>query len=94
MAYAVASKTIENFESMLGHKILWASHVYKKGQPEFVRRLRIYPHAIRQDNAYYSSNKKALLFGYFPASYIDAGRNLPGGTIFTCLSKDIITLCP
>ena len=33
---------------------------------QFVRRLRIYPHALRDRNAYYSPAKKALLFGYFP----------------------------
>jgi hypothetical protein len=91
MVYAVSSKTIQYFEATLGHKVLWATHEGKNGKPEFVRQLRIYPHALRQDNAYYSSNKKALLFGYFPASMTDAGGNLPGGTVFTCLSKDIVT---
>jgi hypothetical protein len=86
MVYAVASNTIQNFEVTLGHKILWAAHTGQK-----VHRLRIYPHALRQKNAYYSSNKKALLFGYFPASTTDAGHTLPGGTVFTCLSKDIVT---
>ena len=52
--------------------------------------LRIYPHALREANAYYSPAKKALLFGYFPASATDPGRNLPGGMVFTCLSHDII----
>ena len=32
-----------------------------------MQRLRIYPHALREANAYYSPEKKALLFGYFPA---------------------------
>jgi hypothetical protein len=91
MVYAVASKTIQNFEVTLGHKILWAAHTSQNGVPRYVGRLRIYPHALRQKNAYYSSNKKALLFGYFPASTTDAGHTLPGGTVFTCLSKDIIT---
>ena len=36
-----------------------------------VPRLRIYPHALRTDNAYYSPDKMALLFGYFPAT-VDA----------------------
>jgi hypothetical protein len=91
MVYAVASKTIQNFETTLGHRILWAARTSKNETPNYVHRLRIYPHALRQQNAYYSSNKKALLFGYFPASTSDTGHNLPGGTIFTCLSKDIIT---
>lgn len=91
MVYAVSRETIENFEATLGHKIQWSTHVTDTGQEQFVQRLRIYPHALRQRNAYYSPTKKALLFGYFPASTTSAGGNLPGGTVFTCLSKDIVT---
>ena len=50
----------------------------------YVRRLRIYPHGLRQANAYYSPQKAALLFGYFPAG--DGSRRL----VFTSLSHDII----
>jgi hypothetical protein len=56
----------------------------------FVRRLRVYPHALRQANAFYSPTKRALLFGYFPAVDTDTGRFYPGGTVFTALSHDII----
>ncbi len=56
----------------------------------FVRRLRVYPHALREANAYYSPSKKALLFGYFPAVGEEIGRNLPGGMVLTCLSHDIV----
>jgi hypothetical protein len=54
-----------------------------------VRRLRIYPHALRDRNAYYSPEKKALLLGYFPVNIKDAS-NTPGTLVFTCLSHDII----
>ncbi len=48
-------------------------------------------HALREPaNAYYSPSKKALLFGYFPASPIDPARHLPHGIVFTCLSHDVI----
>jgi hypothetical protein len=57
---------------------------------EFVQRLRIYPHAMREANAYYHPDKKALLFGYFPAEGQDGDRNLPGGTVFACLSHDVV----
>jgi subtilisin family serine protease len=93
MVYAVAMKTIEHFERALGRVALWAPHVtwpHGRYKEHFVRRLRIYPHALREANAYYSPDKKALLFGYFPASKSDPGDNLPGGTVFTCLSHDII----
>jgi hypothetical protein len=56
----------------------------------YVQRLRVYPHALRDANAYYSPPKRALLFGYFPGADGDTGRHYPGGTVFTCLSHDII----
>src|SRR5262249_34423159 len=43
--------------------------------------LKVAPHAFAEANAFYSKRDEALLFGYF------AG---PKGTIFTCLSHDII----
>jgi hypothetical protein len=45
---------------------------------------------LREANAYYSKEKKALLFGYFKASMTDPGVNLPGSWVFTALSHDII----
>src|SRR5687768_16137531 len=77
--YAVAMKTIRHFERALGRKIVWNPRPLKpKGEAvahrdirwprEYVGQLRIYPHALRDANAYYDSDKKALLFGYFPRS--------------------------
>ncbi|HEU0053614.1 MAG TPA: hypothetical protein VFQ39_10570, partial [Longimicrobium sp.] len=57
---------------------------------EYIPRLRIYPHALRQANAYYSPEKRALLFGYFPASTGDPGGHYPGGLVFTALSHDVV----
>ncbi len=94
MVYAVARTTIGHFERALGRRALWSPRLYRtkegKIKDEPVERLRIYPHALREANAYYSPVKKALLLGYFPASTIDPGENLPGGTVFTCLSHDIV----
>jgi hypothetical protein len=94
MTYAVAMTTIRNFEKALGRRALWRSHTANDGtddeKEEFVQRLRIYPHAMREANAYYSPTKKALLFGYFPATIRQPGLHQPGGTVFTCLSHDII----
>jgi hypothetical protein len=100
MAYAVAMGTIRQFEVALGRRALWAPHLRRdpdgeviRGQrPEdqYVQRLRIYPHALRQANAYYHPDRHALLLGYFQAQGPDVGRNLPGGTIFASLSYDII----
>ncbi|WP_219095989.1 hypothetical protein [Pseudomonas sp. UMAB-40] len=94
MVFAVAMKTIKVFERALGRKVFWSPRVVEdeRNRPThvYVRRLRIYPHALREANAYYSPAKKALLFGYFKASLSDAGVNLPGGWIFTALSHDIV----
>ena len=103
MVYAVAMTTIRNFERALGRKALWAPRLVRARDrdpaaespdrvvdDEYVGRLRIYPHALRQANAYYSPEKKALLFGYFPAGESDPGEHYPGGMVFTCLSHDIV----
>lgn len=94
MVYAVAMATIGHFEQALGRVALWSSHREndasgKSASEQFVRRLRIYPHALRDRNAYYSPQKKALLFGYFPAGATDE-FNTQGSIIFTALSHDII----
>lgn len=56
----------------------------------YIQRLRIYPHAFRDANAFYSPQKKALLFGYFSSRPADAALQMPDSLIFTCLSHDII----
>ncbi len=98
MVYAIAMTTITNFEHALGRKVLWAPHrvitknsdgteIYNSYE---VPRLRIYPHALRTDNAYYSPEKKALLFGYFQANSQDGDATAPGTMVFSCLSSDIV----
>jgi len=91
--YAVAMTTIRNFEQALGRKVFWVQRdpkAAKNKQDKFVEKLRIYPHAFRAVNAYYSPQKKALCFGYFPAVSAPSGVQLPGGLVFSCLSHDVI----
>ncbi|WP_083842757.1 S8 family serine peptidase [Schlesneria paludicola] len=100
MVYAVSSLTIRNFETALGRKALWRPGppppgANAKDDSNFIGQLRIYPHALREANAYYSPNKIALLFGYFDSVNVDETNSneasmLPGGRIFTCLSHDIV----
>ena len=92
MVYAVAMTTIKNFEQALGRPILWRSHISRNSAEaeDFTHRLRIYPHAFRDANAYYSPHKKALLFGYFSARPANLGMQMPNNLTFTCLSHDII----
>jgi subtilisin family serine protease len=94
MAYAVAMRTIERFERALGRKALWARRrPRKQGEvvPDdgFVRRLRIYPHALREANAYYDPEKIALLFGYFQAAD-SSGSVTRGSGVFGVVSHDIV----
>lgn len=97
--YTIAMKTLEHFEHSLGRKIIWPPRQYvkeRKGDTEweyvweYVDKLRIHPHALRDANAYYDPEKKAVLFGYFEAAQNVGGINFPGGVIFTALSPDII----
>ncbi|MGH6911259.1 MAG: hypothetical protein ACREEG_13815, partial [Phenylobacterium sp.] len=90
MVYAVAMKTIGHFERALGRRALWSAHRISGYKEAFVRRLRVYPHAFRGENAFYSSEKKALLFGYFGASGEDWRNAMQGQLVFSCLSHDII----
>jgi hypothetical protein len=98
MVYAVAMTTIGHFERALGRRALWAPRYLEtrtrdgemRYRGEEVKRLRIYPHALRTDNAYYSPDRKALLFGYFPADSVHGQTTSPGSMVFTCLSSDII----
>jgi len=93
MVYAVAMATIRHFEQALGRVALWASHRETNARGRlvhrFVRRLRIYPHALRDRNAYYSPAKKALLFGSFPAGFADR-YNAPNTIVHCALSHDIV----
>ncbi len=94
MVYAVAMRTIRNFELALGRRALWAERLVTSEagvfQPApnggYIGQLRIYPHALRERNAYYSPDRKALLFGYFD---VDGPGNGPR-TVFNCLSHDVV----
>jgi len=93
MVYAVAMKTIEHFERSLGRPVLWRPRMVV-GRPffdgDFVRQLTIRPHAFQQANAFYTPKDIALNFGYFQASANDPGDHVPGSTVYSCLSHDIV----
>src|SRR6266581_8561531 len=98
MVYVVAMTTIRNFERALGREAFWSPRFVKGTDSQgkktitetYVQRLRIYPHALYENNSYYSPDKKALLLGYIRASSTDARYHLPGGMVFTCLSHDVV----
>lgn len=103
MVYAVGMVTIQNFERALGRGTVWRSKRRSSSSvkaarggrrptsmEEWVPKLRIYPHALRDCNAYYSPDKVALLFGYFPSGEVTVDGQYPGGIVFTCLSHDVV----
>ena len=105
MCYAIAMRTIECFENALGRRALWAARFRKVPKPgasdgagvpayeieeEYVQWLRIYPHALRQKNAFYSPPTKSLMLGYFEALDNGTGTVLPGSKVFCAVSHDII----
>jgi hypothetical protein len=92
LVYAAAMKTIHHFERALGRKIIWRGRITDRKSKDdgFVQRLHIHPHGIRDSNAYYDPDKRAVLFGYFTAANVNQGANYPGGIVFTCLSPDIV----
>ena len=57
---------------------------------EYVPRLRIYPHALRAKNAYYSPEHKALLLGYFKTTGSAAEGLIQGSVVFTAVSHDVV----
>jgi len=93
MAFAVAMTTIERFEQAMGRRVLWR-HRINPGREfddsQFVRQLTIQPHAFRQENAFYDPVEVALRFGYFMAASNDPGDHVPGSSVYTCLSHDIV----
>jgi hypothetical protein len=88
MVYAVAQRTLENFDRALGRVLKLGSSDRKRGRK--YPRLRLFPHAFYGANAFFDPNLNAVLFGYFKAEAADVGANLPGQTVFTCLSHDIV----
>jgi hypothetical protein len=95
MVYAVANDTIEQFELALGRRIHWRRaerplNAKPGWLPDDILCLNLYPHAMHQANAFYSPDAHGILFGYFSASKNAVGLSVPGQTIFTCLSHDVI----
>jgi len=94
MVYAVATETLERFEAALGRRIHWRyppdPKDPTKSAPRSLNRLYLFPHAMVQANAFYSPDVHGILFGYFRADDATDAQVVPGQTIFTCLSHDIV----
>src|SRR3954452_1369777 len=88
MAYAVCSSIYAVFRTALGRPVAWGFN--KNSGAISNRRLVIRPHGMCERNSFYRKETGELLFGYFPATDAVEGRNIPRGTVFTCLSHDIV----
>jgi hypothetical protein len=86
MVYAVASKTMLEFRRALGRRTRWAFNTRPHLQP---RRLQLFPHGLHDQNAFYSRDLNAVMFGSFP-SEAALGDGAPGEMVHTCLSHDIV----
>lgn len=81
MVYAVSSALLESFERSLGRRFRWRG----------ADRLLLVPHAFPGRNARFDpAGDGSVQFGYFSADQRQPGRNLPGQTVFSCLSHDVI----
>jgi hypothetical protein len=80
MVYAVVAGLWADFETAIGRRLTL-------GRKKF---LTIFPHAFYGENAFYDPESSSLMFGYFRADSKEAGTNIPGQMVFTCLSHDII----
>ena len=85
MVYAVAMTTIRPSSARSAARCCGRrAGQQAKGPTSSVPKLRCYPHALREANAYYSPDKKALLFGYFPASAPARGATCRAGCSPAC----------
>jgi hypothetical protein len=89
MVYAVCSIVHATFRRALGRHVTWGFRA-RTAHDKSAARLRVRPHAGREQNAYYDRATGELCFGYFQAPEKLEGRTLPGGVVFTCLSHDIV----
>ncbi|HEX3555980.1 MAG TPA: peptidase M4 [Thermoanaerobaculia bacterium] len=88
MVYAVCSSVYATFRYALGRPVAWGFD--ERTDSPFPNQLVIRPHGTQDRNAYYDKQKGELVFGYFRADETVLGNNLPRGSIFTCLSHDIV----
>ncbi len=86
MVYAVAMTTYASFKLALGRNISWPFPPSGPGN----NRLRLRPHGAEEPNAWYDRSKGEVVFGYFTPQRSTTLARKGQGTIFTCLSHDVI----
>ena len=84
MVYAVAMRTIKNFERALGRVMHWPP--CGDAKTTYRQQLTLYPHYMENANAYYEADG-GIHFGYFESG---PEAVFPGTVVFSCLSQDVI----
>ena len=87
MCYALTMATYEQFRQALGRPPDFAFDVHESEEDV---KLHVFPHAIREDNAWYDPDSGGLYFGYTYALKTAVGANQAGGIVFTALSHDVV----
>ncbi len=86
MVYAVCSSVVASFRNALGRHMSWG-FTPRAGD----HALHLRPFGFQGANAYYDKWEGCISFGYAPMpGSTQAVRALPGETVFTCLSHDVI----
>jgi hypothetical protein len=88
MAYAVCQQGYELFRVALGRNPSWGLWAADRQAGDTQLRLKLF--SFNEANASYDPLAGALEFGYFKASDTPSIYVLPGGVVFTALSRDII----
>lgn len=82
MVYALAMRLYDSFRTALGRDPSWGFDA---------PRLRLRPHAMKEDNAYYDQVAGEVAFGYFKGRPVAIrGRRGPEEWVFTCLSHGVV----
>ncbi len=89
MVYAVCATLYQRFKEALGRSVAWGFAA--DDSEDTPLRLRLKPLGVPEENAYYDPDTGELIFGFYPAdAKATVGRNLPRGSVFTCLGHDIV----
>jgi hypothetical protein len=90
MVYAVSWLVYAAFRVALGRDLSWNFDPPAGARGRTGTRLRLRPHGFGGRNALYDRSLGEVSFGYYEADPKVAGREIPSGLVFTCLSHDII----
>ena len=87
MVYALAVSTYDQFALALGR---YPTFGFGADMLEPHPRLKLRPHAMREENAWYDPDAREVAFGYYRAGAKSRWLTQPGDLVFTSLSHDVV----